>query len=200
MAERGRPRSFDRAEALRRAMELFWAKGFAATSMSDLTTAMGIASPSIYAAYGSKEQLYREALAAYGASAGAEIADAVIAATTARGAVEAFLLTTAHVFSRPDRPAGCMVVLTAINAAGVSDETCAGLRQARAQSRDLLDNRLRGAIASGELPGGIDVAAITAFYVTVQQGMSIQSRDGASLEQLTAIAHSAMTAWETLTR
>src|SRR5918996_4164529 len=110
MAERGRPRSFDRAAALRRAMEVFWAKGYDGASLSDLTAAMGINSPSLYAAFGSKEGLFREAVALYGATEGTEIWEALPQAPTAREAIERFLRASALSFTRPDRPAGCLVV------------------------------------------------------------------------------------------
>lgn len=73
MAERGRPRSFDKEAALERAMEVFWRLGYEGASMTDLTAAMGIASPSLYAAFGSKEALFRQALDHYRATEGKEI-------------------------------------------------------------------------------------------------------------------------------
>ena len=100
MAERGRPRSFDRAAALRRAMEVFWAKGYDGASLSDLTAAMRINSPSLYAAFGSKESLFREALALYSATEGTEIWTALPDAPTAREAIERFLRATAEAFTR----------------------------------------------------------------------------------------------------
>ena len=111
MAERGRPRSFERATALRCAMEVFWAKGFDGASLADLRAAMGINSPSLYAAFGSKEGLFREAVALYGVTEGTEIWTALPQAPTAREAIERFLRASAVSFTRPDRPAGCLVVL-----------------------------------------------------------------------------------------
>src|ERR671919_2398814 len=107
MAERGRPRSFERDTALRRAMEVFWAKGFDGASMADLTGAMGINSPSLYAAFGSKEDLFREAVALYGATEGTEIWSGLQEAPTARAAVERFLRVSAESFTRPGKPRGC---------------------------------------------------------------------------------------------
>ena len=115
MAERGRPRSFDRSAALVRAMEVFWTKGYEGASISDLTEAMGIGSPSLYAAFGSKEALFREAIELYGRTEGPAIWDAVENAPDARSAVAGFLTATAHSFSRPGKPRGCMVVLSQLN-------------------------------------------------------------------------------------
>ena len=199
MAERGRPRSFDRSAALARAMEVFWTKGYEGASISDLTEAMGIGSPSLYAAFGSKEALFREAIDLYGRTEGPAIWDAVENAPDARSAVAGFLTATAHSFSRPGKPRGCMVVLSQLNPTEASASVCAALRENRAQGQSGLERRLRRAVEVGELAPGTDVAALAAFYLTVQQGMSIQARDGASEETLLAVAKGAMAAWEPLT-
>ena len=199
MAERGRPRSFDRDAALRRAMEVFWVKGYEGASISDLTGAMGIGSPSLYAAFGSKEALFREAIELYGRIEGPEIWDAVENAPDARAAVEGFLTATAHSFSRPGKPRGCMVVLSQLNTTEASASVCAALRENRAQGQSGLEARLRRAIGDGDLPPSVDVAALAAFYLTVQQGMSIQARDGATRDILEKVARGAMAAWEPLT-
>ena len=198
MAERGRPRSFDRSAALARAMEVFWTKGYEGASISDLTEAMGIGSPSLYAAFGSKEALFREAIELYGRTEGPAIWDAVENAPDARSAVAGFLTATAHSFSRPGKPRGCMVVLSQLNPTEASASVCAALRENRAQGQSGLERRLRRAVEVGELAPGTDVAALAAFYLTVQQGMSIQARDGASEETLLAVAKGAMAAWEPL--
>ncbi|RYE71613.1 MAG: TetR/AcrR family transcriptional regulator, partial [Hyphomicrobiales bacterium] len=163
MAERGRPRAFDRGKALEQAMLLFWEKGFQGAAMSELTAAMGINAPSLYACFGSKEALYREAMALYESGDGAELASAIAAAPTVRDAIEIYLMRSAALFSRPDKPAGCMVVLSVVHAAGTSEETARALRDARTEMQGVLEARLRNAITRGELPGG-DPAAIAAFY------------------------------------
>ena len=106
MNERGRPRSFDRQQALSRAMHLFWQKGFEETSMSDLTQTMGIAPPSLYAAFGSKEALFTEALDLYQATVNNEIWKALEEGQTIAAAIEGFLVNTARAYSRSDQPAG----------------------------------------------------------------------------------------------
>ncbi|MDU0339854.1 TetR/AcrR family transcriptional regulator [Bosea rubneri] len=200
MAERGRPRSFDRDEALHRAMMLFWEKGFQATSMSELTAAMGINAPSLYAAFGSKDALYREAMALYEEGDGVELGRQIAEAPSARAAIEAYLMRSAALFTRSGKPAGCMVVLSVIHGAGTSPQTCAALHNARAEAQTIIEARLRRAVETGELPATCDPAGIASFYVTVQQGMSIRARDGATLPELEAIAQAAMAAWEGLTQ
>lgn len=199
MAERGRPRSFDRQAALERAMELFWERGYQAAAMSDLTEAMGINSPSLYAAFGSKEELYREAVQHFAATESDDILAPLQNAPTARAAIEGYLMASAKTFTRPGRPPGCMVVLSAVNAIGVGDETNRILREMRAGSVSMIEERLRRAIAEVELPASLDPHPIASYYVTVQQGMSIQARDGASRQMLEMIVQGAMAAWDALT-
>lgn len=199
MSERGRPRAFDRAQALEKAMLLFWEKGFQGAAMSELTAAMGINSPSLYAAFGSKEALYREATALYEDGDGAALLEAFAAAPTAHAAIETYLMRSARLFTRPGKPAGCMVVLSVVHGAGTSPETGRELREARAEMQGALEARLREAIARGELPASCDPAAIASFYVTVQQGMSIRARDGATRAELETVAQAAMAAWSGLT-
>lgn len=200
MTERGRPRAFDRGEALHRAMLLFWEKGYQGTSMSELTAAMGINAPSLYACFGSKEALYRETMALYDDCEGGGFGAALAAAPDARTAIETYLMGSARLFTRPGKPTGCMVVLSVIQAAGVSEEAACELRDARAEMQSLLETRLRAEAAKGTLPTSCDVPAIASFYITVQQGMSIRARDGATRTELEAVAQGAMLAWDGLAR
>jgi AcrR family transcriptional regulator len=199
MAERGRPRSFERAAALRCAMEVFWAKGYDGASLADLTAAMGIAAPSLYAAFGCKEALFREAVALYGATEGTEIWTALPQAPSAREAIERFLRASALSFTRPDRPAGCLVVLGALLANDGNAKICRELRESRAGNVAALRERLERGVAEGELPADLDCQAVATFYATVQQGMTIQARDGASRATLLSVADCALAAWDGLT-
>lgn len=197
--ERGRPRSFDKEVALKRAMELFWAKGYEGASMADLTAAMGIASPSIYAAFGCKEELFRQALQYYAATEGPEIWNGVSQAPTAYEAIESFLMQTARAFTRRSRPPGCLVVLAALHATDQSEMVRRELIVMRAKTVEDLRQRLAQGVASGEISPKADLAAIARYYVTVQQGMSIQARDGVSRRELEHIASAALAAWKSLT-
>jgi AcrR family transcriptional regulator len=195
---RGRPRKFDRAAALRRAMEVFWRHGYEGTSLSDLTAAMGINAPSLYAAFGCKEALFREAVALFAAIDGETTNRVLQQERTARGAVEAMLRHNADAYTNPETPSGCMIVLSAVTCTpeheGVRDY-CA---ECRRSAQDALKGRLERAVAEGDLPAGTDTAALAAFYTTVLQGLSIQARDGASRARLHAIVGCAMAAWDTL--
>lgn len=198
MAERGRPRSFDRAQALQKAMEVFWSKGYEGTSLTDLTEAMGINSPSLYGAFGSKEGLFREAVELYRSTEGGAARRALLTAPTARDAVQSMLMMSAERFTAPGVPPGCMIVLGApagcVNHASVSGFL--GDNRREMQARILA--RLNAGAAQGELPAGADLKGLAAFYTTVLHGMSIQARDGASRKTLQAVARQAMCAWDAL--
>lgn len=198
MADRGRPRTFDREQALLRAMEIFWEKGFEGTSMVDLTSAMGIGAPSLYAAFGSKQELFKAAVALYVSTDGADIWGALAKAETAYGAIEGFLMESAQKFSRPDKPSGCMVVLSALHATDGNEALRAELVARRSKNTTDLATRLAKGVENGELPPGTDVDRMARFYVTVQQGMSIQARDGADRMMLEEIARAALAAWGSL--
>lgn len=195
---RGRPRSFDREQALDAAMRVFWAKGYASASMSELTAAMGIASPSLYAAFGSKEGLFREAIERYVAVNSASFW-AIMEAPTARESVEGLLRKAVEAFSCPDSPAGCMVLHTATEMGELSPELTQGLCELRASNGDTLARRLERGVQDGDVAAGTDVRAVADFYATVHKGLSLSAKGGASREELDSVVTSAMAAWEPLT-
>jgi AcrR family transcriptional regulator len=197
--KRGRPRDFDRTEALVSAMKVFWAKGYEGAAISDLKAEMGIGSPSLYAAFSSKEELFREAVALYNATEGNQIWQALQTAPTAREGIEGVLMHTARAFSRPHMPPGCLVVLSALNTNDSNEPIRHDLVERRSKCVKVMEARLKQAVIDGQISPDVDVRSIATFYVTVHQGMSIQARDGASAKTLESIAQSAMSAWESLT-
>lgn len=198
MAERGRPRSFDRQGALERAMDVFWERGYQAASMSDLTEAMGINSPSLYAAFGSKEALFREAVKLYQQTAGEEVWNVVEGAPTARAAMEGLLLASAEANVRPHRPTGCLIVLSSAHPDALPGGACGELTAIRKHSLATLEARFRQGRDAGEIAPDADIAAMAAFYTTVHQGMAFRARDGASADELRGTARAAMMAWDGL--
>jgi AcrR family transcriptional regulator len=200
MAVIGRPREFDRAQALEAAMLLFWRKGFAAASMNDLCDAMGVRSPSLYAAFGSKEALYLEAIEHYVRTVGPPVWGKLAEGATAREGVESLLMTATKTLPESGTcPAGCMAALGA-----VCDEWPAGIADAvkktRADMLGMLRSRLETGAAKGELPTTTDVEGLSRFYLGVFQGMAVQARDGATPAALKAIVRAAMLAWPSVGR
>jgi AcrR family transcriptional regulator len=194
MAMIGRPREFDRAQALEAAMLLFWRKGFAAASMNDLCDAMGVRSPSLYAAFGSKEALYLEAVGRYVEIFGPPVWDKLAEGATARAGVENLLLTATETLPKSGAiPAGCMATLAAI-----SDEWPAGIadvvRKIRVEMLDMLRSRLEAGVANGELPT-TDIEGLARFYLAIYQGMVVQARDGAAAAELKGVVAAALSAW-----
>lgn len=194
----GRPRSFDRDEALSSALKVFWTKGYADASMADLTGAMGVNAPSLYAAFGSKEDLFREAVRLYTHTEGATLWASMDEAATAREAIEGLLLATAAVAGQCDRPKGCLLALSGVNPDALPETACSEVKRVRTDSMAAVHDRVRMGQAAGEIGPDADPAAIAAFYLTVQQGMTFRAREGATVEELTATARAAMLAWDGL--
>ncbi|WP_126976446.1 TetR/AcrR family transcriptional regulator [Frigidibacter oleivorans] len=190
---RGRPRAFDRKAALDAATRLFWKKGYSATSIADLTEALGIGSPSLYAAFGSKDQLYAEALDHYRRENEAKAWGGFFAAETARGAVQSFLMDSAASLSQA--VAGCMVTLSAVGCEG-NAQLGALVLSARNAAFERLEERLRRGVQDGEIPATVDIHALARFVQGVQNGMSVLARDGVTRADLESIAEIAMMAWD----
>ncbi|MBP0495426.1 TetR/AcrR family transcriptional regulator [Pararoseomonas indoligenes] len=197
---RGRPRAFDRNAALERAIRLFWTKGFEATSIADLTQAMGIGAPSLYAAFGSKEALYAEALRHYAETNEGYVWAGFQSAPTARDAVRSLFMDSAAALTGcvVDIPRGCMVTLSAVGSEG-HEELGELVRSARAATLERLSGRFRRAVEEGEVPASTDLHALARFVQTLQSGMSILARDGASRADLEAVADVAMAGWDART-
>lgn len=194
---RGRPRGFDRQWALGQAMRVFWALGYEGATLSDLQEAMGgITAPSFYAAFGSKEALFREAVELYSKTLGAPMIRELEARPTARAAIEGLLRSAVKAFTKPGLPRGCMLVLAAMNGSAANKSAREHVRRLRARRRKAIELRLQRGVDEGELPSGLDLGAVANFYTTVIDGLAIQARDGASRQDLKFAASCAMAAWD----
>nr|WSX49856.1 TetR/AcrR family transcriptional regulator [Streptomyces sp. NBC_00974] len=191
--QRGRPRSFDRAAALDKAMFAFWENGYEATSISDLTASLGIGAPSLYAAFGDKRKLFGEVVAVYGGRYAEFAAVALAEEPTAREAVGRVLREAAEIYTDPAHPPGCMVISAAVNT--TSQEVAQALRERREASLVMFERRIRADVAAGVLSADTDVRALARYAGAVLQGMSQQARDGASRGELEAVADVALRAW-----
>ncbi|WP_440984290.1 TetR/AcrR family transcriptional regulator [Shinella sumterensis] len=200
LRHRGRPREFDRVAALAAATRLFWIKGYEATSIVDLTEAMGIGTKSLYAAFGSKDALYAEALKYYYTTYEGLVWTRFRAASTAKEAALAFLQDSAFAMTGGDRdlPHGCMATLAAVGSEGHS-ELAELMRATRAGGFDLLKARFDRAKSDGDLKATADTTRLARFVQTVQSGMAIRARDGADRAELQAVAEIALSGWDNVT-
>ena len=188
---KGRPRSFDRAAALERALEVFWQKGFAPASIAELCAAMGINPPSLYAAFGNKAQLFMEAVGHYERVFWDETWDAMDGEPDVRLAITTFFAEAAAILTKPEAPCGCVVVLGAINVPTEFQGVADALKALREEGRRLFRERLRRGVADGQLPADTNLDAIANALHTLLQGMSIEASDGASRGQLDQVAECA---------
>jgi AcrR family transcriptional regulator len=187
---RGRPRSFDREAALDAAMQVFWEKGFEGTSISDLTGAMGINPPSLYAAFGDKERLFMEAIERYTQVRGSSCP--YCEEVTARESIETLLTYMATELTAECNPRGCLMMMAAVTSGNTSPQLQKKLAEMRTGSRDRMKERIKHGIAAGDVPAGTDAGALADFYATVMTGMSMQARDGASRKSLLGTVERAM--------
>jgi AcrR family transcriptional regulator len=193
---RGRPREFDQEKALDHAVDLFWRQGYEGTSIADLTAAMGITAPSLYAAFGSKEKLYSKVLDRYRqTAAGRSLIDALQEEPTAFGAVNRLLHQSADDFASRNKPHGCLISTGVLTCASENKDAAELVASKRTESLHVLRKRFREAIKTGELPPDTDVEQLARFYGAIIQGMSVQAIDGANARALHGIVEAALRAW-----
>lgn len=191
----GRPLSFDREEALEKAMVQFWRTGFETTSIAVLTRAMNITPPSLYAAFGDKETLFLEAVRRYTTPGDQTAAEAIRNAPSAKEAALQLLEVSARWFTQPGLPAGCLVASAASTGSETSREVRSVLKQVRREMQDALEERVQRDKHEGKLPATANAGTLAAMTMAMVQGLSTLARDGAAREELLAIAQTAMGAW-----
>ncbi len=190
----GRPREFDVDDALGAALDVFWRKGFEGASLTDLTEAMRITRPSLYATYGNKEELFRKALDRYESTCMGFTCSA-LAAPTAREVAERMLHGYADMQSGGAHPPGCL----GTSAALVCSEAAEPIRQAlidrRQQAEERLQARLQRAVDEGDLPADADPAGLARYVMAVVNGMAVQAASGAGRADLHGVVATALRAW-----
>jgi AcrR family transcriptional regulator len=191
---RGRPRAFDPDTALEAALRVFWQKGYEGTALSDLTAAMGINRPSIYATFGNKEALFRKALDRYSERTTNFTAEA-LKEPTARAVAERLLVGTADLLSRPGNPKGCLVVQGALACGEEADPIRKELISRRATGEATLRERFERAKLEGDLPAGADAGDLARYVMSVMHGMSVQSAGGVSRVDLQRVIDLSLRAW-----
>lgn len=190
--QRGRPRGFDRDEALDRAVRLFWRKGYEATSVRDLSDELGIGQPSLYHAFGGKRALFDEAVAAYGRTYGGFIDEAVTEEPTAALALRRLLAEAPTRYTRRGLPRGCLITC---GDAGTDDEDVhVTMTRVRGGSQARIRDKVAADVAAGLLPADTDADGLAGYVMGVLTGLVQHARDGATRRELETIAAVAATA------
>lgn len=192
---RGRPREFDRGAAVDSAMRLFWERGYEGTSIEDLVSAMGISPSSFYSAFGSKQQLFCEAMDHYFVGPGGWFQEPMDAGLDVRSTMEMAFEQAAVAFTSEQFPPGCMVSAAVVHVPPELNELREELRDRRNDLVPAFMLRLTEARARGEIAEDADLDALATFFASCFRGMSVLARDGASREKLRSIGHMAMRAW-----
>ncbi len=192
VAVRGRPREFDVEEALAAALRVFWEKGYDGASMTDLTEAMGITRPSLYAAFGNKEELFKRALDLYQVEKLAYVGNA-LEAPTARGVARRLL--EGAIKNTTGECRGCLGVIASVSC-GSKDSPIKQDIQGRAQAaRCAMVQRMQRAIDEGDFTIPVEAEAMTRYVIAVMQGLSVQAGSGASREELQHVAEATLAIW-----
>jgi len=190
----GRPRGFDTERVLDRALRVFWRKGYQGASLADLTRAMGINRPSLYAAFGDKEALFRKVLDRYADGPAAYTREA-LEQPTARGAAERLLAGAAEMAADPRNPRGCLMVQSALACGEGAQTIRRELNARRAAGEAAIRRRFVRARAEGELPRDADPGELARYLATVIHGIAVEAAGGASRGELRRVVRTAMRAW-----
>jgi len=190
----GRPREFDLDAALERAMLVFWRKGYDGASMSDLTAAIGVTKPSLYAAFGNKEQLFRKVLDRYDQRTAGFLLGSIRAATV-REVAAGLLRGAAEFHANPANPPGCLMVQGALVGSGASGPARRETRSRRNRLREAIQERLERALDEDDLPPGANPMALARYLVAVMRGIAVEAASGARAEELHQIVDVALINW-----
>lgn len=190
--KKGRPREFDRQFALKKALEVFWEKGYEPATLPDLCAAMGINPPSLYAAFGNKASLFLEAIQQYETEYWTEPEKRFLENPDLRQAIQNFFQEAATIILSPANPCGCMIVVAAVNISTAEKDIILQIRNLRLKTRNMFIEKLRMAINDGEIPADTDVPALANALNTFLEGMSLQAKDGLFLSELKAVANLAV--------
>lgn len=191
---RGRPREFCVDQALSRALEVFWSKGYEGTSLNDLTEAMGINRPSMYAAFGNKEELFKKALDLYEREKMAYIGKA-LQQPTARLVAETMLRGAVETACGGDQPHGCLRVINSVACSPEAGSIRKEIMERGKAGRTALVKRFERAKDEGDLPSNVDAEGLTALLIAMLQGISVQASQAATREDLERLADTGLALW-----
>lgn len=193
-APKGRPREFCVDQALAEALHVFWAKGYDGASMTDLTEAMGITKPSLYAAFGNKEALFHKALDLYEQEK-LEYGRAALEQPTARKVAEYYLRNAIDVHGGTSDPKGCMGLISSLACSPEAESIKADVVRRRASSQRALVERFERAKAEGDIPAHVDAEGLTSVLYALLQGITVQAGAGATHAELERLVDTSMTLW-----
>jgi AcrR family transcriptional regulator len=193
-AIRGRPREFCVEDALAAALRVFWSKGYEGASLTELTDAMGVTRPSLYAAFGNKEALFRKALDLYEREKLAYIS-AALEAPTARGVAERLLYGALEMQTTGSDPKGCLGVISSVACGAEAESIKAEVLKRRASADAALLARMERAKDAGDLPDHLTADGIVSYLNAVIQGFCIQAGAGATPEQLRGLVATTLELW-----
>jgi AcrR family transcriptional regulator len=191
---KGRPREFDVDQALAAALRVFWSRGYEGASMADLTDAMGITKPSLYAAFGNKEALFNKALDLYQAEKLAYVGRA-LDAQTARGVAERLLRGALEMQTGTDGPCGCLSVISSVACGSEAESIREQVVARSAAAKKALLDRFERAKADGDLPADADPQGLSSYLTAVMQGMAVQAGAGASRAELERLVETSLALW-----
>ncbi|MCW2524712.1 MAG: TetR family transcriptional regulator [Frankiales bacterium] len=191
----GRPRTFDAETALDRAADVFWRQGYEGTAVSELTAAMGVNKPSLYAVFGTKEELFQQVVRRYAETELAYFRDA-LALPTALEVVRDYLNRNAVALTRHDRPRGCLSIQGGLSSSPANNTVSQFLATSRLTGERALAARLTQARADGDLPADADPAALARFVMVVSEGQAVHAAAGATSEELQQSAAIALQAFQ----
>ncbi len=192
MATAGRPRSFDKDEALKKAMYVFWEKGYEGTTMADLIQSIGMKAPSIYAAFGNKDAIFKEVVQAYLPTVVSGQLKALNSSPKIYDAVEATLKTCVSLYTGNDNPHTCLVMTAAINTAPEHAEHVETLKILREKYKAAWKKRFEMAEADLQLTDEANPSELAEYFTTIIQGMTIKAKDGASQDTLSSTSKLAL--------
>lgn len=195
-ASKGRPREFDLDQALAAALRVFWSKGYEGASLTDLTEAMGITRPSLYAAFGNKEALFCKTLDLYEREKLCYIGRA-LEAPTARGVAEALLRGALERQRDTSDPRGCMGVINSVACGAEAESIRSEVLKRSDSARRAIIARFERARAEGDLPTHADPEGLTSYLFALVQGIALQGGSGASCADLERLVQTSLTMWPT---
>lgn len=194
MMKRGRPRTFDIDDAIEKAMRLFWMKGYQGTTIPDLTAALGINRPSLYAAFGDKESLFKLALDRYRKDP-ASYLNRALAMPTAFETFQSLLHGVVDLLTDRNNPGGCLFVCGALAGGEASAPILDEMKKRRLEGEREIRKRFEQAVKNGDLARTTDVKSLAKFAATQMWGLSVQSMNGSRKKELLAAAELAIKAF-----